>query len=70
MHPPSEFNNTKNNNNDNYVEEPAEDGATNDNDNDNIENIDDYMNYLWKSDFCPVASLLLKRVEQLKLQNQ
>ena len=31
---------------------------------DNLENIDDYMNYLWKNDFCPVATLLLKRVEQ------
>ena len=26
------------------------------------ENINDYMNYLWKQDFCPVASLFLKRI--------
>lgn len=29
---------------------------------DNEANINEYMNQLWKQDFCPVATLLLKRL--------
>ena len=33
-------------------------------DEDDEENIDEYIYYLWKQDFSPVAALLLKRLNE------
>lgn len=35
-----------------------------DNEDEDEENIDEYIYYLWKQDFSPVAALLLKRLNE------